>query len=91
MTDTTTMIEDDLTCRDLIEFLADYVEHSLSAARRATFDAHLSICSDCRAYLDSYKKTILLSRQTGTIDPDCESMPAALIEAIKTARRSANS
>lgn len=51
-----------LTCRELIEFLDDYVAQRLDPGVRATFDAHLGICRHCRDYLSDYQRTIALSR-----------------------------
>jgi predicted anti-sigma-YlaC factor YlaD len=79
------MNDQDLTCRDLIEFLADYVEESLPAMQRIAFNEHLAICSDCRAYLDSYRKTIMLARKVGQIESAPE-LPPSLIRAIRAAR-----
>lgn len=50
-----------LTCRDLIEFLDDYVAQRLDPATRARFDAHLGACRACRDYLSDYRRTIELS------------------------------
>ena len=81
------MTEHDLTCRELIEFLADYVDGTLSAGQVAAFDQHLKLCRDCRAYLGSYRTTIKLSRSALGESQRREGMPPALIEAIKAARR----
>jgi anti-sigma factor RsiW len=46
-----------LTCRDVIEdFLADYVEGTLSLGVRAKVKVHLLLCKECMAYLHTYKK-----------------------------------
>ena len=47
-----------LTCKEFIDFLAEYLDGELSAERVAIFDQHLAICPDCVAYLESYKSTI---------------------------------
>src|SRR5512140_2033268 len=51
-----------VTCRELVDFLWRYVENDLSPDERQTFDRHLAMCGSCRAYLDSYWKTIALGR-----------------------------
>ncbi len=48
-----------MTCRELIERLLDYVE---GAAAPDAFEQHLAGCSSCRAYVDSYLKTIRVAR-----------------------------
>lgn len=47
-----------LSCRELIDFLNDYVDGALPVPRRDLFDRHLGICEDCRRYLDSYRRTM---------------------------------
>jgi anti-sigma factor RsiW len=77
-----------LTCRELIEFLGDYVEDALAREERAVFDHHLSICPDCVNYLDSYRQTRRLGREAFASDdavPD--EVPSELVDAILAARR----
>jgi len=52
----------DLTCRELVELVTDYLEDSLPARERARFDAHLEECAACRAYLDQMRTTVRLTR-----------------------------
>jgi anti-sigma factor RsiW len=78
-----------LTCRELIDFLWRYVEDDLTPAERKTFDRHLAMCRSCRAYLDSYRKTIELGRVAFS-DLDAEvpdDVPEELIQGILAARR----
>ena len=53
-----------LTCREMTDFLADYLDGSLGVAERHLFDEHLAGCPECIAYLRSYAETIRLARQT---------------------------
>ena len=77
-----------MTCREMVEFLADYLDGALPGASRREFDEHLDECPDCQAYLESYSITIRLVRQS--LDPprelDCASMPEDLVRAILAAR-----
>ena len=41
----------ELTCKELVELVTDYLEDRLSAAERRRFDLHLRSCPGCRAYL----------------------------------------
>jgi len=50
------------TCRDEIELISDYLTNNLSKSERAAFEAHLSACRDCGAFLSTYKKTIEMTR-----------------------------
>jgi len=50
------------TCRNEVGLISDYLNNNLSGPVRVAFEAHLSACQDCRAFLATYKKTIELSR-----------------------------
>jgi anti-sigma factor RsiW len=46
-----------LTCRDVIDLLAEYLEESLTPEVLEDFERHLDRCPACVAYLNTYKKT----------------------------------
>ena len=76
-----------LTCRELIEFLAAYVEGELSADERARFDAHLAVCPHCVDYLNGYRESIRLSRAACSDAAEIPSdVPEELVEAILASR-----
>jgi anti-sigma factor RsiW len=50
--------EDDLPCQELVELVTDYLEGRLPEPERRRFDAHLALCSGCRAYLEQMRQTI---------------------------------
>lgn len=52
-----------LTCRDVEEFMIDYVDGGMSLLTRLQFTMHVMICSDCRKYLKMYKDTIALGKR----------------------------
>ena len=56
-----------LTCRELVELVTDYLEGMLSPADRARFEEHLSACDGCTRYLEQMRETI---RLTGTLAED---------------------
>lgn len=58
-----------LTCRDVIEdFLADYVEGTLSLGVRVKVRLHLLLCRACMAYLQTYKKSRDLFGQASQVE-----------------------
>ncbi len=61
-----------LTCRDVIEdFLADYVDGTLSLGVRMKVRLHLLLCKECMAYLQTYKKSRDLFGQASQVEmPD---------------------
>jgi anti-sigma factor RsiW len=46
-----------LTCRDVIDILADYLEQSLPPETLDGVERHLDHCPACVAYVNTYKKT----------------------------------
>jgi anti-sigma factor RsiW len=58
---------DEITCRELVELVTDYLENTLDAATRARFDTHLGECPGCATYLDQMRETV---RLTGTLSED---------------------
>jgi anti-sigma factor RsiW len=80
---------DYITCRELIDFIADYLEDRLDANDRREFDRHLAVCPSCVNYLDAYKKTIALGKQAlaPSDEPARGVAPEGLLKAIKDARR----
>jgi anti-sigma factor RsiW len=48
----------ELTCRELVELVTDYVEGRLSPGDRARFEAHLAECEACETYLAQMRQTI---------------------------------
>lgn len=57
----------DLSCRELVEILTDYLERALSAQERIRVEQHLVVCSGCARYADQLRATIRLS---GTLELD---------------------
>ena len=76
-----------MTCRDALEFLADYLDGSLPLRKRLSLDLHLSLCRHCRAYLDNYKKAIQASRDALSDQALCEELPEDLVRAILAKRK----
>ena len=82
------MIDGLITCRELIEFIGDYVADELPAAQRDEFEKHLAVCPECQQYFESYKTTMRLGRVVfeHADDPVPNDVPADLIKAILAAR-----
>jgi anti-sigma factor RsiW len=47
-------------CREMVEFLSDYMDNELEAGVREKFEKHLSGCEPCRRFLASTRKTVHL-------------------------------
>ncbi|HEU5431486.1 MAG TPA: zf-HC2 domain-containing protein [Thermomicrobiales bacterium] len=52
------MMNDQLTCQQLVEIVTDYLEESMPLAERELFDAHLAVCPGCVTYVDQMRQTI---------------------------------
>ena len=78
-----------MTCEDFTEFIISYRDDELPVEQRTVFESHLGVCADCRDFLDSYDRTVNLSKicddcPEGDVPPE---VPADLITAILKARR----
>ena len=76
-----------MTCRELIEFLSDYLAGEVELRQRAAFEEHLAVCPSCAAYLETFKRTIQLSKASfAQDDSSAEQMPEELVQAILKSR-----
>jgi anti-sigma factor RsiW len=79
---------DEMTCREVSDFLGAYLAGELPAGERTRFDEHLVECPDCRTYLRQYEATRELCRgalDAGAVDAG---VPEELVQAILAARPS---
>jgi hypothetical protein len=51
-------LDDDLTCKELVELVTDYHDGALSARERERFEEHVVFCDGCASYLDGMRRTI---------------------------------
>ena len=77
-----------MTCRELTDFLGDYLDGDLAAATRAEFDAHLNVCPNCVTYLRNYETAIRLGKAVCKTEHDAvaDDVPEELVQAILAAR-----
>ncbi len=75
-----------LTCQELVELVTDYLEDALTPDERDRFEAHLTMCDGCRAYIEQLRDTV---RLTGTLSEDHLSprMRGDLLGAFRNWRR----
>jgi anti-sigma factor RsiW len=72
----------EMPCRELVELVTDYLEGRLSSEDRTRFEAHISECDYCEAYLEQMRQTI---RVLGRL-PE-ESLSSEARDALLTAFR----
>lgn len=80
-----------ISCRELNGFLARYVEGGLTPDEKRAFERHLAMCRPCRAYVESYRRTLELERYAFA-EPDAlvpDEVPEELVRAVLAARRAA--
>jgi anti-sigma factor RsiW len=80
-----------MTCREVYEFLDDYVDAALASAVRDDFTSHLTRCESCRRYLATYVKTrdvaIAAERAADAPGSSGGTPPEELVQAVLEARR----
>ncbi len=54
-------VPSELTCRQLVELVTDYLEDRLPAAERTRFELHVCTCTGCRVYLAQMRAVIRAS------------------------------
>ena len=71
-----------LSCRELVELVTDYLEGALSDEERARFEEHIDACGGCKVYLEQIRQTIcaLGHLPEDALAPDAE---RALLEAFR--------
>ena len=76
----------ELTCREVVEFLADSFAGELDAEERSAFEGHLAECPDCVTYLRSYATTLRLVQTAHVDDRASAPVSEALVQAVLAAR-----
>lgn len=78
-----------MKCRELAEFLMDYVSGDLPAERREHFEFHLSKCRNCHEYLAQYEMTIKSCKVAcGEMSDELPAnIPEDLVKAVLAARK----
>jgi anti-sigma factor RsiW len=49
---------DDITCRELVELVTDYLENGLPVDDRTRFELHIAYCEGCKSYLQQMRAII---------------------------------
>lgn len=80
-----------MTCREFAEFIDSFIAEGLSHDEAQEFQRHLAVCKDCVNYLDTYRRTIAMSRRAFAQMPEAsvpKEVPEDLIKAILASRKS---
>lgn len=60
-------METEMTCKELVELVTDYLEGTLSDDLRMRMESHLSGCDGCTNYVEQMRQTI---RVTGKVQEE---------------------
>ena len=74
-----------MTCREVAEFLVDYVASELRPDVKEPFERHLSNCPNCREFLKQYRETIAAGAALAEIETLAP--PDELVDAILASLR----
>jgi anti-sigma factor RsiW len=78
-----------VTCRELADFIMDYLTGELPRTTREPFERHLADCPNCEEYLRQYRQTIEAGKRAFSCETDALPMdiPDDLVQAILDARK----
>lgn len=73
-----------MNCKELVDFLLDYLAGELPDGVRQHFELHLAACPPCVAYLKTYERTVQLGRAAFADPPEAvdAEIPEVLVQAI---------
>lgn len=77
-----------LTCREMTDFLADYLDGRLPPDEAAAFARHLRVCPNCVRFLENYRRVTEWTRTAflPAADEPAAPLPRELVAAILAAR-----
>ena len=56
-------ITDELTCKEIVELVTDYLEQTLVLEMRARLEQHVMECPGCQTYIEQVQLTISMLRR----------------------------
>ena len=57
------MMNDEITCKEVVELVTDYLEQTLLPEVQARFEAHVADCPGCETYIAQVQKTVAMLRK----------------------------
>ena len=68
----------EITCRQLVELITDYLDDRMPVEQRLRFEQHIAYCSPCAAYLEQIRQTISVTGALREDDLDQQARDAML-------------
>jgi predicted anti-sigma-YlaC factor YlaD len=78
---------DQLTCREVVELVTNYVEGAMTAAERRRVDVHLAGCDGCTRFLEQMRRTVQLAGRV--TEEDVSALPPETLGPLLVAFRAA--
>jgi anti-sigma factor RsiW len=69
--------EPEMTCRELVELVTDYLEMRLAPGDLERFEAHLELCDPCVTYIEQIRQSVAV---VGTLSE--ETLPQGAVDAL---------
>jgi len=60
----------DISCKELVDLVTDYMDETISDEARAKFEQHLSECGYCNAYVKQMHLTVTLTKKLSEAESD---------------------
>lgn len=77
-----------MTCKELVEFLNDYLEGQLPDDVKQVFEGHMTDCPCCKHYIETYQDAIRMGKDAcRSQEEKPPRMPDDLVAAILLARK----
>jgi hypothetical protein len=73
---------EDVSCREVVELVTDFLEGTLAIDRRDVFERHVAMCTWCETYLYQMRHTLIV---LGGLRED--DVPAPLVDSLALAFR----
>ena len=71
-----------MTCRELTDFLSDYVGDELPQPVRRRFKFHLWMCRNCWIYVSQFRETVAAGKRVCDDAPVDGPIPEEVVQAI---------
>ena len=72
----------DLTCRELVELVTDYLDDALDARTTELFEQHVALCAGCETYLNQMRRTASLLGEI-PVETLSDQMQVTLLDAFR--------
>ncbi len=76
------MGQSEMTCREVVDLINDYLEQTLAVGERVRFERHLDDCPHCVTYLQQLRATVAATGRLGEGDLD-EGTRDGLLQAFR--------